>query len=83
MQNKLNSEEVLIVRIALAGMLEDMQETYGDPSVPFTKVARIQLRQMIACAKSAQAKFALITGNDVQLRPYQEGDEAEFLTKQS
>lgn len=79
----LTPNEVMITQMALSGLIEDLESVSKDPSLPFTPSARKDQKDMLSAAKSAMAKLAATSGKEVKLDPYQEGDENEFLTKQS
>lgn len=81
--NKLSPEEVLVIQMALSAMIEDTEAIATDQSIPLTPEARAQGRQILAAAKSAHAKVSLASGCEVKLDPYEDGDELDFLTKQS
>ncbi len=81
--NKLSPEEVAVTQMALSGLIEDMEAVSKDAKPPFTPEARKYQRQILTAAKSAKAKFVTASGKEVSLDPYKEGDETEFLTKQS
>ena len=81
--NKLTPEEVLVTQMALIGMIEDMESIGGDQSIPLTPDARKQGREILAAAKSAHKKIATASGHAVKLDPYKDGDEKDFITKQS
>lgn len=83
MSLQLTPQEVTITQIALSGLVEDLTAVSTNPSYPFTPQARIEQKEMLDCAKSALAKIATVSGELVQLDPYKEGDEDEFLTKES
>lgn len=79
--NKLTSTEVMVIQMALQVMIEDNEAVMKDVKFPFTPQARKEMKEMLECAKSARAKIVSISGKDVQLDPYTEGDEKDFLTK--
>lgn len=83
MDNKLTPDEVVVMQMALSGLIEDLEATSGNPSLPFTPEARKYQKEMLAAAKSALAKVAAVSGKLIKLDPYNEGDETEFLTKES
>ena len=82
-KNTLTPDEVLITQIALSATIEDMEVIAKDHTIPFTPEARKSQRDMLAAAKSAHKKIAAASGQLIQLDPYKEGDETDFLTKQS
>jgi hypothetical protein len=81
--NVLTPNEIAITGMALAALIEDLEITSKDATLPFTPDARKDMSEMLSTAKSAQAKFELATGHEVRLDPFVEGDEKEFLTKES
>lgn len=81
--NVLTPDEVIITQMALSGLIEDLEDVSSNPQYPFTPDARKDQKQMLSCAKSALEKIAKTSGRLVQLDPYKEGDEKEFLTKES
>lgn len=44
---------------------------------------RLTPDEILASAKSAHAKIATASGQMIELDPYKEGDENEFMTKES
>ena len=81
--NVITPEEALIIQMALTTFIEDMDAASKNINFPFTPEARKDQKDMLSCAKSALGKIALASGKLIKLDPYQEGDESEFLTKQS
>lgn len=81
--NALTPDEVLIVQMALQQIIEDNEAVSTDSTLPFTPEARTMMRDMLKNAKSALVKIQKASGCAIQLDPYNEGDEKEFLTKES
>jgi hypothetical protein len=79
----LSPKEVKTIQMALAMMIEDLEATSKDISYPFTPQARKELKDMLLNSKSAKAKIDLASGHECVIQPYVEGDEKEFLTKES
>ncbi len=79
----LSPKEVAITQMALSGLIEDLEAVSTNPSYPFTPDARKDQKDMLTAARSAMKKLADTSGMEVKLDPYKEGDEDEFLTKQS
>ncbi len=79
----ITSKEVKATIIALTGIVEDLELTIKNPSMPFTPDARKDMKDLLELSKSALEKFRNTSGFTAVLEPYQEGDENEFLTKQS
>ncbi len=82
-KNTLTPHEVKIIQLALTTMIEDMTDSSKNINFPFTPEARGLIADMLSTAKSALDKIAKASGHLVQLDPYQDGDEKEFLTKES
>jgi hypothetical protein len=83
MSNLLTPQEVTVTQMALSGMIEDLEAVGKDPKLPFTPEARKHQKEILEAARSAHLKFAAASGMVIQLDPYKEGDEKEFLTKES
>lgn len=81
--NQLFPDEVTVIQMALTVLIEDHTAVMQDPTIPLTPEARTLARDMLKNAKSALAKIALVSGKLIQMDAYQEGDEKEFLTKES
>lgn len=81
--NALTPDEVATVQMALGGMIEDLEAAKSNPSYPFTPESRKDINAILTNSKTALAKIAIASGKLLKLDPYQEGDENEFLTKQS
>lgn len=81
--NALNPNEVAITQMALSGLVEDLESVSKNQAYPFTPEARKMQKEMLANAKSALGKIAVASGKLIKLDPYTEGDENDFLTKQS
>lgn len=81
--NALSPDEVAVIQMSLVGMIEDIEEGSKNQNFPFTPKARKDMRDILKTAKSALAKIILASGKAVRLDPYKEGDEKDFLTKQS
>jgi hypothetical protein len=80
-----NPAEVSAIGMGLARIMEDMNamKKNGYENTPWTPEARkIQADIMSAC-RSAANKLEKFAGYKCELPPYENGDEDEFLTKQS
>jgi hypothetical protein len=80
-----NPTEVSAIGMGLARIMEDMNamKKNGYENTPWTPEARkIQADIMNAC-RSAANKLEKFAGYKCELPPYIDGDEDEFLTKQS
>ncbi len=81
--NALTPKEVKVIHMALEVFIEDVTTSSKDPSLPFNPEARTMFKDMIETANAALIKIQLASGYAVRLDPYNEGDEKEFLTKES
>lgn len=79
----LTPKEVSIIQLALQTLIEDHEAVSKDVTLPFTPEARSIQRDILTTARSALSKIVTASGQRVQLDPYREGDENEFLTKES
>lgn len=81
--NILTQDELTVIQMALADMIDNMSETITNPTMPWTPKSRNDFRDMIATAQSAKEKLAKATGHEVRLDRYEPGDEQPFFTKPS
>lgn len=77
--------ETKIIILALVQLIEDMDGASKNTDFNFTPDARKDMKEMLSAAYSAKKKLEVIVNKGVafQLDPYVEGDEKEFLTKES
>lgn len=75
-----NPQEVLAISMGLGLIMDDFNANKLQPWTPETRKTQAQI---LAAVKSAAAKLEKFTGIKCELPPYEEGDENEFLTKQS
>ena len=81
--NTLTPKEVKAIQMSLSGTIQDLKDGLSNQNFPFTPDARKDMKELVSVLESAHAKIALTSGHLVQLDPYVEGDEKDFLTKQS
>lgn len=81
--NALTPKEVKVIHMALETFIEDNTVIRTDQTIPLNPEARRMMKDMFETATSALAKIQLASGYAVKLDAYNEGDEQEFLTKQS
>lgn len=79
----LSPKEVKTIQMALSIMIEDLDGGLKNPTFPLTPEARKDMKDMLLHCKSAKAKIDLAVGHECIVEPYQEGDEKDFITKQS
>lgn len=77
------SQKVLVIQLSLSALIEEMETTSKNPRIPFNPETRKDMREILSAAWSAHSKLVSVTGNDVRVDPYREGDENEFFTKES
>lgn len=77
-----NPDEVKIISMGLAYILEDFNSK-NIQQQPWTPDARKAQKEMVTAARSAAAKLEKFAGVKCELPPYNDGDENEFLTKES
>lgn len=82
-KNLLVPEEVMAIGLGLSRLIEDMETVNKDGNIPWTPEAILIQGQILSNARSAAKKIEQMTGFVCKLDPYKEGDENEFLTKQS
>ena len=82
-QFRLGQDEVAAIAMGLALVIENMEEIKKNPAIPWTPEARKMQKEIIQSAKSAPAKIEMVSGFECRLDSYRDGDENEFLTKQS
>lgn len=78
----LTMQEYQAVQLGLGRVIEDMKNT-GTELYPWTPEARRVRKEIMTAANTAAAKIEKITGVKAELPSYEDGDEDEFLTKQS
>lgn len=81
--NALTPDEVAVVQMALGAMIEDLEAARMNPNYPFTPETRKDMKDILSNSKSALAKIAVASGKLLKLDPYKDGDELDFITKQS
>lgn len=82
-QYKLNPHEVMAIGLGLSRILDDFESIKNDATIPWTPESRKIQKEIFAAATSAAKKIEAITGFECKLDAYVEGDENEFLTKES
>jgi hypothetical protein len=75
-----NPNEVNAIAMGLARIMEDIK---ANELQPWTPEMRKITKEILTAARSAAHKLEKFTGVKCELPPYNEGDENEFLTKQS
>ena len=79
----LNPNEARTVQLGLARILEDTTVNANNLKIPWNPEARQAMKEIREAAGSAAKKIEKYTGIAATLPEYNEGDEYEFLTKES
>lgn len=74
-------EEVKITQMALITFIEDNEHYKNNETIPFNEEAKRMMNEMSDAANSALAKIQKSSNYKLEMAPYEEGDEEEFLTK--
>lgn len=82
-QFKLNPHEVMAIGLGLSRLIEEMEDIKKNAAIPWTPEARQIQKEILSNARSAASKIEKITGFECKLDAYLDGDETEFLTKES
>lgn len=77
---KLTANEVSVIQMALSGVIEDLE---ASKKAPFNPEARKSMKEIEESAMSALKKIATVSGFEIGIEPYKEGDEEDFFTKES
>ena len=77
--------ELKIIVLGLVTVTEDIEACHMDQKYPFTPESRKDMKDMLQNAKSAKAKLESVInkGQAFHVAQYEEGDEKDFLTKES
>jgi hypothetical protein len=80
-----NPDEVRAIGLGLGRVIDDLNSMKRGEllDVPWTPEARKIQKEISAATRSAAAKLEKFTGIKCELPPYIDGDEDEFLTKES
>lgn len=82
-RNILTPDEVKAIGMGLGRIIEDLEEVNKRGDIPWTPEAIVIQTEILSNARSAAKKIEQMTGFACKLDEYKEGDEKEFLTKQS
>lgn len=79
----LKPEEGKFLALSVINLLELLKDTSQNPKIPWNPEARKQHREMMEAGKSLSAKLKKLGFDMTDLPPFMDGDEQEFLTKES
>lgn len=84
-QEIFNQGELKIIVMGIERIVEDLEAVSKNPNYPFTPEARKDMNDMLAAAYSSKKKLEKVANKGVafKIEQYEEGDEKDFLTKQS
>lgn len=80
-----NPAEVTAIGLGLARVIEDFDaiKKGENANIPWAPEFRKMQGEILSACRSAAHKLEKFAGYKCELPPYEEGDEDEFLTKQS
>lgn len=79
----LKPDEGKFLALAVIGTLDQLKESMKKPLMNWTPETRKQLKEMVDAGTSLSIKLQRLGFNMSDLPPFMDGDENEFLTKQS
>lgn len=79
----LKPDEGKFLSMAVVRMVEDLKDTSKNQLINWNPETRKQLKEMLSAGESLSNKLLKLGFDMRDLPPYFEGDENEFLTKQS
>lgn len=83
MELYLKPDEAKFISMAVLSMIETLEETSKDQHTNWNPETRKQLKEMTTAGVSLKIKLQKLGFDMRELPPYLEGDEKDFLTKQS
>lgn len=75
--------EYKAIQLGLARILEDFREVKKNISIPWTPESRRDMEDIISSANGAASKIYKVTGIEAVLPDLYDGEEDEYLTKES
>lgn len=79
----IRKDEGKFLAMAVLAMLEDLSDSSKDEKINWNPSARKTIKEMIAAGQSLKSKLQNLGIDMAPLPPYLDGDEKEFLTKES
>ena len=79
----LKPDEAKFISMAVISMIEQLENTSRNQLINWNIEARKDLKDMIAAGTTLRIKLQRLGFDMRELPPYLDGDENEFLTKQS
>lgn len=79
----LKPDEAKFISMAVISMIEQLQSTSKNERINWNPEARKNLKDMLSAGASLRIKLLKLGFDMSELPPYLDGDEDEFLTKQS
>lgn len=79
----LKPDESAFISMAVLSLIEQLQDTSKDERINWNPKSRKDLKEMLSAGTSLHIKMEKLGFDMRQLPPFIEGDENDFLTKQS
>jgi hypothetical protein len=79
----LKQDEKKFMGMAVLNMLETMTDMSTDVTINWNPEARKSIKEMLDAGKSVKLKMEKLGFDMTPMPPYEDGDEKEFLTKES
>lgn len=79
----LKPDEGRFLLMAAGRVLEELVASANDETIPWNPETRKQFKEMIAAGQSLKTKLSKLGFDIEDVPPYNEGDEKDFLTKES
>lgn len=79
----LKPDEARLLSMAVVSMIEQLTATSKNQKINWNPAARKDFKDMLAAGESLRIKLKKLDFDMRDLPPYLDGDENEFLTKQS
>jgi hypothetical protein len=79
----LKPDEAKFISMAVVAMIEQLRDTSKNELINWNPDARKDLKEMLTAGNNLSVKLQKLGFDMRELPPYLDGDENEFLTKQS
>lgn len=79
----LKPDEGKFLSMAVVGMIEDLRQSLQNQSVPWNPESRKDMKDMLAAGESLRIKLKKLGFDMRDLPPYIDGEEKDYLTKES
>lgn len=79
----LKPEEQKFIAMAVVSLIEQLEETSTNPNIPWNPETRKDLKDMRSAGEAVRIKLKKLGFDMRDLPPYIEGEEKDYLTKES